>query len=180
MELRINKAKVRIILGDITEQDVDAIAISANDRLWMGGRIAETIRKKGGDEIETEAMKQGQKKIGDVVVTSAGQLPFDKILHVVIMGQELKCTKESIALSTKNLLIKAEEINIESIAIPAFGTGVGKFPAHDAAQTMVESIIEFLLDSKKILEVKIVLRNEGLYKTYTAEFEKRFSKPRNQ
>ncbi len=176
MQLHIGNAKLTIEKGDISEQNVEAIAIASNDRLWMGGRVAEVIKRKAGEDIEAEAMKQGPAQIGEVIVTSAGELPAQKILHAVIMGQDLKPTEDTISLGTRNLLKRAEELGIETLAVPAFGTGVGKFPAKQAAQIMAEQIINGLLEATKLKELRVILHNEGIYKTFVDEFQRRFSR----
>ena len=176
MQIHIGKTKVIIEKGDISEQNVDAIAIASNDRLWMGGGVADAIKRKGGEDIESEAMKQGPAKNGEIVITGAGELSAKHILHTVIMGQDLKPTEESIKIGTRNLLNKADELGLKSIAMPAFGTGVGKFPARQAAQSMVEQIIDVLLESKNLQEVRVILHNEGIYNTFIEEFKRRFSK----
>ena len=176
MQIHIGKTSVIIEQGDISEQKVDAIAIASNDRLWMGGRVADAIKRKGGEDIESEAMKQGPVQNGEIVVTTAGELPAKHILHAVIMGQDLKPSEESIRTGTRNLLSKADELGIQTIAMPAFGTGVGKFPPRQAAQSMVEQIIDALLDSKTLQEVRLILHNKVIFDAFVDEFERRFSK----
>ncbi len=162
--------------GDISEQTVEAIGLAANDRLWMGGRVADAIKRKAGDDIESEAMKQGPLSIGEIAVTSAGELPIKKVLHSVIMGQDLMPTPETIREGTKNLLMKADELGITSMAIPAFGTGMAKIPPKESAIAMVEQIIDVLLNTNSIKELKIVLHTEGIYNIFTNEFKKRFTR----
>lgn len=176
MQLHIGKAMVTVEQGDISEQNVDAIAIAANDRLWMGGRVAEAIKRRAGEDIETEAMKQGPVQNGKIVVTSGGEMNARHILHTVIMGQDMKPTEESIRSGTHNLIVQADELGIKSIAMPAFGTGVGKFPPHKSAKAMVEQLINTLLSSKNLLDVRVILHNEGIYNAFVSEFEQRFSK----
>jgi len=89
MEVRVGKARIRVVLGDITEQDTDAIANAANDHLWMGSGVAGAIKSKGGEEIELEAMKQGPIPVGSAVITGAGRLPQRYVIHAAVMGQKL-------------------------------------------------------------------------------------------
>ncbi len=176
MEFKIGKTKVLIVQGDIAEQDVEAIGFSTNDRLWMGGRVGEALKKKAGEDIETEAMKQGPLPIGEVAVTSGGELPVKHILHTVIMGQDLKPTEETIRSGTRNLLKKADEMKINSLAVSAFGAGMGKVPAHESARAMVDEIINGLLSAQNLKELRIVLHNEGIFRAFTEEFERRFTR----
>jgi O-acetyl-ADP-ribose deacetylase (regulator of RNase III) len=81
MQVKIGKAVLRLFHGDITKLTVSAIVNSANDRLWMGSGVAGSIKQNGGDEIELSAMRQGPVEIGNVVVTDAGSLPAEHVIH---------------------------------------------------------------------------------------------------
>lgn len=74
MELMVGQAKVELYQGDITELEVDAIVNAANDRLRMGRGVAGAIKRKGGQIIEDEAVRQGPIPVGEAVVTTAGTL----------------------------------------------------------------------------------------------------------
>ena len=176
MEFKIGKAKVVILQGDISEQDVEAIGFSTNDRLWMGGRVGEILKQKAGEDIETEAMKQGPLTIGDVAVTGGGELPVKYIFHAVIMGQDLKPDQETVRAGTKNLIKKADEMKVSSLAVSAFGAGMGKLPAHESAKAMADEIINGLLEAENLKELRIVLHNEGIYNAFVSEFEGRFTR----
>ncbi len=174
MELKIGKVKVTLSWGDIAESDSQAIAVCANDRLWLGGRIGESIKKKAGEEVETEAMKQGPLQLGEVAVSSAGELRAQKILHVVIMGQDLAPTFDSIAAGTKNCLKRAEELKLESVALPAFGTALGKCDPQLSADAMIPVLIDSLLDARNLRELRLILLNEGIYRTFEEKMKKVF------
>ena len=90
MEIKVGKATLLIVNGDITEQQVDVVTNAANNRLWMGGGVAGAIKAKGGEDIEEEAMKQGPIPVGEVAVTAAGNLPVTKVYHAVVMEQDMK------------------------------------------------------------------------------------------
>ncbi len=177
MEIQIGKARLALIKGDITTQEVDALVNIANDRLWMGGGIAGIIKKQGGEIIEEQAMEQGPANVGDIVVTDPGALKVKKILHAVIMGQDLKTNEQAVRETTKNLLQFVDDNNINSIAIPPFGTEVGHLPARTSAQIMIDEIIDFLIESETINEVKLVLAEDGVYSIFQQELEHKFSRP---
>jgi O-acetyl-ADP-ribose deacetylase (regulator of RNase III) len=123
--------------GDITQLDVDAIANAANDHLWMGAGVAGAIKRAGGDEIEREAMAKGPIALGDAVATSAGTLDAKWVIHGAVMGQDLQTDADTIERTTKRCLEVADDMGAESIALPAFGTGVGGFPLDECARIMV-------------------------------------------
>jgi O-acetyl-ADP-ribose deacetylase (regulator of RNase III) len=143
-ELKIHGTTIKLYLGDITELEVDAIVNAANNRLWMGGGVAGAIKRKGGKEIEDEAVAKGPIPVGEAVVTSAGKLNADYVIHAAGMGTDLRTDERKIREATKNSLLRAEEVNVRSIAFPSIGTGVGGFPVERAAEVMLEVVKEHL------------------------------------
>ena len=129
-----------MIDGDITQLRVDAIANAANNELWMGAGVAGAIRRTGGDEIEDEAVAKGPIAVGDAIATGAGKLPARYVIHGAVMGQDLQTNGKAIGRTTLRCLEVADELGVESIALPAFGTGVGGFPLDDCARIMVDAV----------------------------------------
>jgi O-acetyl-ADP-ribose deacetylase len=123
--------------GDIAALEVDAIANAANDRLWMGSGVAGAIKRAGGEEIEREAMQQGPIEVGEAVATGAGRLPARWVIHGAVMGQDLRTSADLVRRTTESCLRVADELGAESLALPAFGTGVGGFPVDECARIMV-------------------------------------------
>ena len=132
-----------VVEGDITQLDVDAIANAANNELWMGAGVAGAIKRAGGAEIEREAMAQGPIAVGSAVATSGGQLAAQHVVHGAVMGQDLRTSPELIAETTRSCLELADELGARSLALPAFGTGVGRVPVADCAQAMLGVIREY-------------------------------------
>ena len=129
--------ELEVVEGDITTLAVDAIANAANDRLWMGAGVAGAIKRAGGDEIEREAVAKGPIAVGDAVATGAGRLSARWVIHAAVMGQDLRTSAAVIAAATRRTLEVADEAGAESLALPAFGTGVGGFPLDECARLMV-------------------------------------------
>jgi O-acetyl-ADP-ribose deacetylase (regulator of RNase III) len=167
MEKSISGVKIRVIQGDITEVEADAIVNAANNHLWMGAGVAGAIKRKGGKEIEVEAMKQGPIPVGEAVVTSAGKLKAKYVIHAAVMGQDLKTGEEYIRDATLNSLKRAEELKIESIAFPAFGTGVGGFPTDRCAQIMIDQVRDFSKKTRCFKEILFVLFDEESWETWS-------------
>jgi len=128
--------ELEIVEGDITSLEVDAIANAANNRLWMGAGVAGAIKRAGGEEIEREALSKGPIEVGDAVATGAGRLKARYVIHGAVMGQDLRTSAELIERTTRRCLEVADELGCESIALPAFGTGVGGFPLDECARIM--------------------------------------------
>jgi O-acetyl-ADP-ribose deacetylase len=129
--------------GDIAAIDVDAVANAANDHLWMGAGVAGALKRAGGDEIEREAMAQGPIPRGSAVATGGGRLPARWVIHGAVMGQDLRTNAELVRRTTRSCLELADELGCRSLALPAFGTGVGGFPLADCARAMVEEVRAF-------------------------------------
>jgi O-acetyl-ADP-ribose deacetylase (regulator of RNase III) len=128
---------LEVVDGDIAALDVDAIANAANDHLWMGAGVAGAIKRAGGDEIEREAMSKGPVPVGSAVATGAGRLQARYVIHGAVMGQDLRTSAELIERTTRSCIALADELGCDSLALPAFGTGVGGFPLDECARIMV-------------------------------------------
>ena len=126
-----------VVEGDIAALDVDAIANAANNQLWMGAGVAGAIKRAGGDEIEREAVAKGAIELGDAVATGAGRLKATHVIHGAVMGQDLQTDAELVRRTTQRCLEVADELGAGSLALPAFGTGVGGFPLEECARIMV-------------------------------------------
>jgi O-acetyl-ADP-ribose deacetylase (regulator of RNase III) len=129
--------KLEVVEGDIAQLDVDAIANAANDHLWMGAGVAGALKRAGGDEIEREAVALGPIGLGDAVATGAGRLKARHVLHGAVMGQDLRTNADLVRRTTRSCLGLADELGARSLALPAFGTGVGGFPLDECAKIMV-------------------------------------------
>ena len=129
--------ELEVAEGDITALEVDAIANAANNHLWMGAGVAGAIKRAGGEEIEREAVAKGPIEIGDAVATAAGRLRTRYVIHGAVMGQDLRTSGELIERTTRRCLEVADEFGCASLALPAFGTGVGGFPLEECARIMV-------------------------------------------
>jgi O-acetyl-ADP-ribose deacetylase (regulator of RNase III) len=132
--------KLEVVEGDIAAVDVDAVANAANNHLWMGAGVAGALKRAGGDEIEREAVAKGPIPVGDAVATGAGRLPATWVIHGAVMGQDLRTNAQLVEQTTLSVLHLADELGAESLALPAFGTGVGGFPLDECARLMVGAV----------------------------------------
>ena len=128
---------LEVVEGDITELAVDAIANAANNELWMGAGVAGAIKRVGGAEIEQEAVAHAPIALGQAIATGAGNLRAEHVVHAAVMGQDLQTSAELVSQATRRTLEVADELGAHSLAMPAFGTGVGGFPIERCAELMV-------------------------------------------
>jgi O-acetyl-ADP-ribose deacetylase len=139
----VSAPSLEVVDGDITALDVDAIANAANDALRMGAGVAGAIKRAGGEEIEREAVAKGPIEIGDAVATGAGRLSARWVVHGAVMGQDLRTNADLVRRTTRRCLEVADELGARSLALPAFGTGVGRFPLTECAEIMVAEAAAF-------------------------------------
>jgi O-acetyl-ADP-ribose deacetylase (regulator of RNase III) len=130
-------AKVEVLQADVTKLEVDAIANAANTQLKHGGGVAGAIARAGGPDVQRESDERAPIGLGDAVETTAGEMPARWVIHAATMELGGPTSAEIIERATKATLAKAEELGCRSLALVAFGTGVGGFPLEEAARMMV-------------------------------------------
>ncbi len=135
--------------GDLTQEEVDAIVNAANSHLAHGGGVAGAIVRRGGYAIQEESERwvaeHGPVSPGQVAVTSAGRLPCKWVIHAVgpvWQGGDAQ-EEELLAAAVGNSLRKAEELKLESIALPAISSGIFGFPKERCAEIMIATARDF-------------------------------------
>jgi O-acetyl-ADP-ribose deacetylase (regulator of RNase III) len=140
---------LRLVQGDITERNIDAIVNAANSRLQHGGGVAGAIVKKGGQIIQEESNKIGYAPVGTAVITGAGKLPARFIIHAVgpRMGEGDEDSKLKSAVL--NCLILASEKGLKGISIPAISSGIFGFPKDRCAEILVKEALFYIKEHPK-------------------------------
>jgi len=133
-------AEVEVRETDITRLEVDAIANAANTQLRHGGGVAGAIARAGGPRIQAESDELAPIDLGAAVATSAGELPARWVIHAATMHLGATTSAEVIREATAATLRCASELGARSLALVAFGTGVGGFPLGDAVRIEVEEV----------------------------------------
>jgi O-acetyl-ADP-ribose deacetylase (regulator of RNase III) len=144
-------ATIEVLDTDITALAVDAIANAANTELKHGGGVAGAIRRAGGPAIQRESDEKAPIGLGEAVETSAGDMPCRWVIHAATMELGGPTSADVIRRATASTLEKADELRARSLALVAFGTGVGGFPLDRAAAIEVE-VVRRHLDSGSTLE----------------------------
>jgi O-acetyl-ADP-ribose deacetylase (regulator of RNase III) len=130
-------ARLEVLQADVTKLEVDAIANAANTHLMHGGGVAGAISRAGGPTIQRESDAKSPIGLGEAVETSAGDMPARWVIHAATMAMDFRTSAEIIEKATRSTLAKAEELGAWSLALVAFGTGVGGFSLDHAARIMV-------------------------------------------
>lgn len=168
--------KIEIIKADITEIQVDAIVNAANTSLLGGGGVDGAIHRKGGKAILDDCVKirnkQGGCKVGDAVITTAGNLPAKYVIHTVGPVWNGDKDEKSKLLSDcyKNSLELAIKNEIKTIAFPGISTGIYRFPKDKAARIAIKSMKDFYKISE-IEKVIFVCFDKESYEIYQSLLE---------
>jgi len=129
--------ELEVLQADVTKLEVDAIANAANTELEHGGGVAAAISRAGGPEVQRESHETAPVGLGEAVETTAGDMPARWVVHAATMELGGPTSAEIIEQATRSTLEKGDELGCRSLALVAFGTGVGGFPIEEAARLMV-------------------------------------------
>jgi O-acetyl-ADP-ribose deacetylase (regulator of RNase III) len=144
-------AELEVMAADVTKLEVDAIANAANTMLMHGGGVAGAISRAGGPAVQRESDAKAPIGLGEAVETTAGDMPCRWVIHAATMELGGPTSAKIIDQATRSTLAKAEELGAGSLALVAFGTGVGGFPLDRAAQIMVGAAREHSGDLERIV-----------------------------
>lgn len=173
-EIRMSNDKIiRLIKGDITDQNVDVVVNPANSYLKHGGGVAGAIVRKGGKIIQTESDKIGFVPVGCSVITTSGELPCEAIIHTV--GPKMGEGNEDFKLSKSiySSLSLASDNSYKSISIPAISSGIFGFPKDRCANILLDESIKFLQNNNTSLQTIefCIIDDETLF-YFKMKFEK--------
>jgi O-acetyl-ADP-ribose deacetylase (regulator of RNase III) len=164
---------ITLVLGDITEQDVDAVVNAANSSLLGGGGVDGAIHRRGGPAILEQCRALRADRLteglpaGQAVATTAGELPASWVIHTVgpvfAKGED---RSEVLASAYRESLRVAEELGAQTVAFPAVSAGVYGWPLDDAARIAVQTVRAHPAES--VREVRFVLFNQPAYDAFAA------------
>jgi len=152
---------IEVLDTDITQLEVDAIANAANTRLLHGGGVAGAIARAGGAQVQAESRERAPIGLGDAVETSGGEMPCRWVIHAATMELGGPTSAEIIRRATESTLRRADELGARSLALVAFGTGVGGFPLDEAARIEVEAVRRHLDGGSGLERVVFAVRGEA-------------------
>jgi len=156
--------RVRVLVGNIVAQEVDAIVNAANSGLLGGGGVDGAIHRTGGTRILEECKEIRRTRFphglptGQSVITTAGDLPAKHVIHTVgpVYGMKPGQDAELLANSYRNSLALAVENGLQSIAFPSISTGAFHYPREEAAEISSETIREFLSTDNQLRDVRLI------------------------
>jgi O-acetyl-ADP-ribose deacetylase (regulator of RNase III) len=134
--------------------------------MWMSTGVGGAIKNAGGEAIEFEAVAYAPVELGEAIVTGAGALAANAVIHAVSLDRERRTSGPTIEAAVRSAMARAREIGATSIAIPALGTGVGGFPLEEAARITVQTVRDELTRSPGIDHVTFALRGIAAYEAF--------------
>jgi serine/threonine-protein kinase len=165
-ELQIGALRVSCRLGDIADAEVDGIINSANDEMTMKSGVGGSLRARGGQIIEDEALSGGRRALGECIATTGGALKCKTVLHAVSAWREASC----IARTTQRAFLLAEELGLRTLAIPALGTGVARVSIESCAYAAASALYwHVLLGGSRLREVVFVLYDKSSLDVFIEE-----------
>lgn len=169
---------IEVVLGDITNIEVDAIVNAANSSLLGGGGVDGAIHRAGGNTILEECRrirnKQGGCKVGQAVITTAGRLPARYVIHTVgPVWNNGQSDEESLLASAYSSSLKiAVDNQVKSVAFPNISTGIYGFPKEKAAEIAIQTVTAFLASTNAIESVIFVCYDAENHDIYTRLLKK--------
>ncbi|MFI7452080.1 O-acetyl-ADP-ribose deacetylase [Nonomuraea sp. NPDC049714] len=163
---------ITLVLGDITEQQVDAVVNAANSSLMGGGGVDGAIHRRGGPEILQECMKLRASqygkglRTGQAVATTAGRLPARWVIHTV--GPVHSATEDRshlLASCYRESLRVASSLGAATVAFPAISTGIYGWPLDDGARVAIRTV---RAAEAPVEEVRFVLFDKAAYAAFEA------------
>jgi O-acetyl-ADP-ribose deacetylase (regulator of RNase III) len=161
-------ARLEVLDIDITTLAVDAIANAANTMLRHGGGVAGAMSRAGGPAIQQESDACAPIALGEAVATSAGQLAARWVIHAATMELGGPTSAAVIERATAATLRVADELGAGSLALVAFGTGVGGFPLARAAKIEVVALHRHIAAGSGLERVVFAVRGAAARDAFAA------------
>lgn len=168
MEVKIGEARLEIVEGDITRQEVDAIVNAANSSLMMGGGVDRAIHQAGGPQIQEECRRIGGCPTGEARLTTGGNLPARYVIHAVgpIYRGGSQQEAELLASCYRESLKLASAKDLTSVAFPSISTGAYGYPINEAARIALKTVMDYLSQHPEIKLARFVLFGQAAYGAY--------------
>jgi O-acetyl-ADP-ribose deacetylase (regulator of RNase III) len=157
--------------ADITRLAVDAIANAANTELRHGGGVAAAIARAAGPELDDESRRRGPIGLGEAVETTGGRLPARWVIHAATMELGGPTSADVIRRATRSTLTRADELGARSLALVAFGTGVGGFPVAEAARIEVEETRRHLAAGSELERIVFACHGDAARAAFQAAID---------
>ena len=173
--MMFGRTRVRLVRGDITHQETDAVVNAANSSLMGGGGVDGAIHGAGGPAILSECMEIRRTRYpdglppGEAAITGGGNLRARHVIHTVgpVWRGGGSDEEKLLAAAYRNSLRVAQENGLRTIAFPSISTGAYGYPVEKAARTALAAVKGYIEENPFLDEVVFVLFSEGDYEAYS-------------
>lgn len=165
-QIKVNTSTIRLERGDITDYDIEAFVYYAQHDLVLGSGFGTAITMRGGPSVQEELNGMGPLNTTECVVSAAGNMKAEKIIHAVGPRFQEENLDTKLAATIHNVLKLAEEKGIKKIAFPPMGAGFYGVPLDVSAHITLDSIKDHLRNGSSIEEVVIFLLDKRDYKPF--------------
>lgn len=167
-----NIFKTRVVVEQTAPISVSAqaLAIPANDHLWMGSGLGNELKQTGGEEIEVEAVRQGPAELGQAVVSGAGSLPFQRLYHLVVMGQDLKVQPGPVRRAMIAALGQAKTDGLETLVVAPLVPDQQSGTLREVAQEVIAALFEALGEETSLEQVTLTVSGSQDVMSYRETF----------
>jgi O-acetyl-ADP-ribose deacetylase (regulator of RNase III) len=176
-ELKVKNKLIRLMIGDITDLEIEALVYYARPDLVLGSGFGGAISVRGGPKIQEELKKFGKIETGEAVISSGGNLKAKSIIHGVGPRFQEEDTEGKLRQTTLNVLRKAEEKGIKKLAFPAMGVGFYGIPLDLCARTTLGVVKKHLEGQSGLEEVIFCLRDSWEFKPFHEQLKKMGGNP---
>ena len=152
-----------VVQGDITEQRADALVNASNTDIQMGGGVAGALREAAGDDIQREANQKSSIGLGEAVETGAYDLDAEYVIHAATMELGGGANESTIRNSTRNALVRADDLGCASIVLPALGCGIAGVDLDEGAYYIFEEIRDF--EPATLTDVRVIGYRDESFQT---------------
>lgn len=166
--VEVNKTRIELVNGDITQEHTDAIVNAANSSLMGGGGVDGAIHRAAGPELVAETRTLGGCETGNAKISGAYRLPARFVIHAVgpIYRRNDETVPALLASAYRRSLELANERQLESIAFPAISTGIYGYPMEEAAQISLDTIIAHAQGDTSLKLIRVVLFTQDALEAY--------------
>lgn len=165
-KLQINKSTLSLVKGDITDLEIEAFVYYAREDLALGSGYGNAISMRGGPSIQKELHQYAPKNTTEAVISSAGEMKADYIIHAVGPKFQEEDLESKLKQTIINSLKLADLKGIKKVAFPPMGAGFYGVPLPQSARLMFETITEYLSGTTEIDEVVICLLDNREFKPF--------------
>ncbi len=171
VEKKIGEKVIQLVMGDITDMEVEAFAFDITADASLGSGYGSAIATRGGKVIQEELDAIGSCPTGEAIVTTAGKLKASHIIHLNGPKFFEPETEQKLAQATRSALARADEKGIKQLAFPPVGTGIYQVDLGLCARVMVDTVTEHLQRDTSLDEVVFVALDPREFKPLQAKIE---------